>query len=87
MVQEAINKAVVGRTVVIVAHRLSTIQNASQIVVIDDHKLVDAGAHADLMERCGKYKDLIKRVYFNISKGSIFLPVLINRNFLITKIY
>ena len=61
LVQEAINKAVVGRTVVIVAHRLSTIKNASQIVVIDDHKLVDVGSHDSLMERCVKYRDLIKR--------------------------
>ena len=61
LVQEAINKAVVGRTVVIVAHRLSTIKNASQIVVIDDHRLVDVGTHDILMERCVKYKDLIKR--------------------------
>ena len=61
LVQEAINKAVVGRTVVIVAHRLSTIRNASQIVVIDDHKLIDAGTHSELMERCVKYNDLIKR--------------------------
>lgn len=61
LVQEAINKAVVGRTVVIVAHRLSTIKNASQIVVIDNHRLVDVGTHDNLMGQCTKYKDLIKR--------------------------
>lgn len=59
--QEAINKAVVGRSVVIVAHRLSTIKNANQIVVIDEHKIVDAGSHDALLERCDKYRDLIKR--------------------------
>ena len=61
LVQEAINKAVVGRTVLIVAHRLSTIQRASQIVVIDDHEIVDVGTHSSLLERCNKYQDLIKR--------------------------
>lgn len=61
LVQEAINKAVVGRTVLIVAHRLSTIQNANQIVVIDNHQMVDVGSHSILMSRCKKYQDLIKR--------------------------
>jgi ABC-type multidrug transport system fused ATPase/permease subunit len=61
LVQEAINRAVVGRTVLIVAHRLSTIQRAEKIVVLDDHAIVDIGTHQDLMDRCSKYQDLIKR--------------------------
>jgi ABC-type multidrug transport system fused ATPase/permease subunit len=61
LVQEAINNAVVGRTVLIVAHRLSTIKNADQIVVLDNHRIVDVGSHDVLMNRCSKYKDLIKR--------------------------
>jgi ABC-type multidrug transport system fused ATPase/permease subunit len=61
LVQEAIDKAVVGRTVVIVAHRLSTIRRASQIVVMDDHKIVDVGTHDNLLTNCTKYQDLIKR--------------------------
>jgi len=61
LVQEAIDKAVVGRSVIIVAHRLSTIQRASQIVVMSDHKIVDVGTHEDLLGKCGKYQDLIKR--------------------------
>jgi len=61
LVQEAIDNAMVGRTVVIVAHRLSTIMNADQIVVIEDHKIADIGTHDGLLGRCEKYKDLIKR--------------------------
>jgi ABC-type multidrug transport system fused ATPase/permease subunit len=61
LVQEAIDKVVVGRTVIIVAHRLSTIQRASQIVVLDNHRIVDVGSHATLLGRCDKYQDLIKR--------------------------
>jgi ABC-type multidrug transport system fused ATPase/permease subunit len=61
LVQEAIDKAVVGRTVIIVAHRLSTVQRADQIVVIDDQQIVDAGTHSELLNRCTKYQDLIKR--------------------------
>jgi len=61
LVQEAIDKAVVGRTVVIVAHRLSTIQMATQIVVMSNHKIVDVGSHDYLLENCSKYQQLIKR--------------------------
>jgi ABC-type multidrug transport system fused ATPase/permease subunit len=64
LVQEAIDNAVVGRTVLIVAHRLSTIQRAQQIVVVDDHQIVDVGSHQVLLERCSKYQDLIKRQSF-----------------------
>jgi ABC-type multidrug transport system fused ATPase/permease subunit len=53
LVQEAIDKAVVGRTVLIVAHRLSTVQRADQIV--------DVGTHGELLSRCHKYQELIKR--------------------------
>jgi ABC-type multidrug transport system fused ATPase/permease subunit len=61
LVQEAIDKAVIGRTVLIVAHRLSTVQRANQIVVLDDHKIVDVGTHSELLDRCSKYQELIKR--------------------------
>ena len=61
LVQEAIDKAVVGRTVLIIAHRLSTIQRAEQIVVVDDHRIVDVGTHIELLERCTKYQELLKR--------------------------
>jgi ABC-type multidrug transport system fused ATPase/permease subunit len=52
---------VVGRTVLIVAHRLSTIRRATQIVVLDTHRIVDMGSHDELLKRCTKYQDLIKR--------------------------
>jgi ABC-type transport system involved in Fe-S cluster assembly fused permease/ATPase subunit len=61
LVQQAIDKAVVGRTVIVVAHRLSTIRQADQIVVMDNHRVVDVGVHDELLEKCSKYKDLIKR--------------------------
>jgi ABC-type multidrug transport system fused ATPase/permease subunit len=61
LVQNAIQKAVVGRTVLIVAHRLSTIQTADQIVVLDNCQIADVGRHSELLERCTKYQDLIKR--------------------------
>jgi len=61
LVQEAIDKAVIGRTVIVIAHRLSTIRQADQIVVMDNHRVIDTGAHDNLLDKCSKYKDLIKR--------------------------
>jgi ABC-type multidrug transport system fused ATPase/permease subunit len=61
LVQQAIDKAVVGRTVIVVAHRLSTIRQADQIVVMHNHKIVDVGKHDELLSRCTRYQDLIRR--------------------------
>mmetsp|Transcript_14718 Transcript_14718/g.34178 ORF Transcript_14718/g.34178 Transcript_14718/m.34178 type:complete len:732 (-) Transcript_14718:259-2454(-) len=60
-VQKAIENAMVGRTVVVVAHRLSTIKGANQIVVMDNRKIVGVGTHEELLTGCKRYEDLIKR--------------------------
>jgi len=60
-VQQAIERAMVGRTVIVVAHRLSTVRQADQIVVMDNHRIVDAGTHDELVASCDKYRELIKR--------------------------
>jgi len=49
-----------GRTVVVVAHRLSTVRNADQIIVIDDGKVVETGNHASLIAAKGAYYNLVK---------------------------
>jgi ATP-binding cassette subfamily B protein len=49
-----------GRTVVIIAHRLSTVKNADQIVVMENGEIVEVGTHIILTEKRGKYYDLVK---------------------------
>ncbi len=57
-VQEALARALEGRTSVVIAHRLSTITEADQILVLDDGHLVECGRHEDLLSRGGLYADL-----------------------------
>ncbi|CAG0923234.1 unnamed protein product [Notodromas monacha] len=61
VVQEAIEKARVGRTCIIVAHRLSTIQSADCIAVMDRGRIVELGTHEDLRAKKGIYYQLTKR--------------------------
>ena len=58
-VQLALNSLLYGRTSLVVAHRLSTIQNADKILVIEDGYIVETGAHAELIAQGGIYKTLI----------------------------
>lgn len=62
LVQEALEKMMVGRTCIVVAHRLSTIQKANTIAVIKNGKVVEQGSHNDLVSlgQGGDYYSLIK---------------------------
>lgn len=57
---ENLNRFYKGKTVVVVAHRLSTVRNADQIVVLDGGKVVETGTHESLTAKRGAYYNLVK---------------------------
>ena len=58
MVQSALHNLMAGRTVFVIAHRLSTVRRADRIVVIENGTIADMGAHEDLMQKLGTYRRL-----------------------------
>ncbi|XP_012669761.2 ATP-binding cassette sub-family B member 10, mitochondrial [Clupea harengus] len=65
LVQEALERLMVGRTVLIIAHRLSTIQNADAVAVLDKHRVVECGRHAELLSnRDGLFRRLMEKQAF-----------------------
>ena len=60
VIVENLDKFYKGRTVVVVAHRLSTVKNADQIVVLDKGQVVEVGNHAALINKQGAYYNLVK---------------------------
>ena len=57
-IQAALEELSIGRTVIVVAHRLSTVKNADEIVVIDSTGIVERGSHEELLQLDGEYKKL-----------------------------
>jgi ATP-binding cassette subfamily B protein len=61
LVQAALKVALVGRTSMVIAHRLSTVMDADQILVINDGVIVEHGTHSELMKKSGLYSELFSR--------------------------
>ena len=61
LVQEALKVALTGRTSLVIAHRLSTVMDADQILVVSDGQIVERGTHAELMKNSGLYSELFSR--------------------------
>ncbi len=58
--QRALDAALEGRTSLVIAHRLSTVRNADQILVLDGGRIVELGTHEELVGRGGLYSDLYR---------------------------
>lgn len=57
-IQEAVGRLVSGKTLIVVAHRLATIQSASQILVVDNGKITAKGTQSELLENCRMYSNM-----------------------------
>jgi len=60
LIQEALTRVTQGRTVIAIAHRLSTLKNSDRILVVEDGKIIEKGTHEELMELHGLYHKLVK---------------------------
>lgn len=60
-VQEALQQAMKGRTTIIIAHRLSTVTHADQLIVLENGEITGRGTHQELLERHAYYQKLVKR--------------------------
>jgi ATP-binding cassette subfamily B protein len=49
-----------GKTTILIAHRISTIEGMDKILFLDEGRLIDAGTHAELLERCGEYRKMVE---------------------------
>jgi subfamily B ATP-binding cassette protein MsbA len=65
LVQSALHNLMSGRTVLVIAHRLSTVRRADRIVVIENGTIADVGNHQELMARFGTYRRLYELQFAN----------------------
>lgn len=60
LIQGALTELSKGKTVIIIAHRLATIEAADQILVVDDGRIIERGKHSDLVSLGGKYAEFVR---------------------------
>ncbi|MFZ0409118.1 MAG: ABC transporter ATP-binding protein [Cyanobium sp.] len=65
-VQQGLDQAMAGRTVLVIAHRLSTVQDADRILVLEAGRIVEQGSHGTLMAAGGRYRDLCERQFIQM---------------------
>ena len=60
LIQQALTELTRGKTIITIAHRLATIENADRILVVDDGRIVEQGTHAELIARPGRYQQFVR---------------------------
>lgn len=68
MIQKSLEELCSGRTTIVVAHRLSTIKNADEILVLTDKGIEEIGSHNDLLSKNGLYKELYESQFLNLNR-------------------
>jgi ATP-binding cassette, subfamily B, bacterial MsbA len=68
LVQSALQNLMTGRTVVVIAHRLSTVRRADRIVVIENGAIADIGTHEELMQKLGTYRRLYDLQFIDVEQ-------------------
>jgi len=71
LVQTALQNLMTGRTVFVIAHRLSTVRRADRIVVLENGTISDIGAHEDLMKKLGTYRRLYELQFLQIGQTNL----------------
>ena len=60
LIQSALSELTPGKTIITIAHRLATIEQADQILVVDDGRIVEKGTHAQLIAQPGRYQQFVR---------------------------
>ena len=74
LVQSALQNLMSGRTVVVIAHRLSTVRRADRIVVLENGTIADIGTHEELMQKLGTYRRLYELQFIDIESPRVAVP-------------
>lgn len=70
LIQKALGELLKGRTSFVIAHRLSTVRNADQVLVIDQSRIVERGTHEELIQKNGLYAELYRRQFYQPEEES-----------------
>ena len=71
LVQSALQNLMTGRTVIVIAHRLSTVRRADRIVVIENGTIAEIGKHEELMQKAGIYRRLYDLQFINVDARAV----------------